>query len=219
MATRYSYPAVKVHLSAGRRYATSSKIPASLHLQSGAGASHETKRTISWNRNKCDQPADDSRTQSASLILKARSHHRNSRFPARTSVQRSLTTILPAKISCHTYCHFTQRQLAGRRLPFLRVRHKCLGSRSTIPKATLGDDLSSGSRGGAPDGGSSDVQNMLLEVLRIQLGKTRVTQFLDEKSEHLREIAHGSDKEFERIAERAMKRVDGLGNQVRSCIS
>ena len=200
---------LKVNLSAGYSKLSSPKI-ASL---SDTGASHDPNSTKTQKRNRRDHSASPSIIQSSSLVRKAMSNC-NIRFSVSTSVHRSFAT-LPVRKSWRAHYHFTQRQLAGRRLSFPRARSNYLNSGSTIPKAALGGDGPGGSGGGVPDGGDSDVQNMLLEVLRIQLGKTRVTQFLDEKSEHLREIAHGSDAEFERIAERAMKRVDGMGSQVK----
>eukprot|EP00271_Cylindrocystis_brebissonii_P007455 TRINITY_DN21004_c0_g1_i1.p1 TRINITY_DN21004_c0_g1~~TRINITY_DN21004_c0_g1_i1.p1 ORF type:complete len:324 (+),score=51.40 TRINITY_DN21004_c0_g1_i1:543-1514(+) len=62
--------------------------------------------------------------------------------------------------------------------------------------------------------GDPRVQQMLVDMLRIQMGSTRVNEFVDESSQHMRAIAEASDIELNRIANRAMKRVDGMGLRV-----
>ncbi|KAL2644704.1 hypothetical protein R1flu_012291 [Riccia fluitans] len=63
-------------------------------------------------------------------------------------------------------------------------------------------------------GGDSRVQQMLVEMVQIQIGKTRVNDFVDERSEYMKMIAEESQREYNRIAMRTMKNLDATGSKV-----
>ncbi|CAM6095054.1 unnamed protein product [Calypogeia fissa] len=63
-------------------------------------------------------------------------------------------------------------------------------------------------------GGDPRVQQMLVEMVQIQLGKTRMNDFVDERSEYMRSIAEEAQREYNRIALRTMKGLDATGSRV-----
>lgn len=69
---------------------------------------------------------------------------------------------------------------------------------------------------GSSDGTSGDpkVQQMLVDMVRIQVGKARMIEFVDERSQHLRSIADDVVLEYDRIAYRTMKGFDASGSRV-----
>eukprot|EP00270_Netrium_digitus_P016770 TRINITY_DN6059_c0_g1_i4.p1 TRINITY_DN6059_c0_g1~~TRINITY_DN6059_c0_g1_i4.p1 ORF type:complete len:294 (+),score=50.54 TRINITY_DN6059_c0_g1_i4:166-1047(+) len=102
-----------------------------------------------------------------------------------------------------------------------------LGSRSA--SFTGGDRLSSfmpvfsttkflrgaiNSRSSSSAEGDAQVQQMLVDMLRVQMGKSRVVDFLDERSQYMRNIARDSNNEFNAIAIRTMKGVDAVGTRL-----
>ena len=46
---------------------------------------------------------------------------------------------------------------------------------------------------------------MLVEMVQIQIGKSRMSDFVDERSQHMRNIAHDTFDQYDRIAYRTMK--------------
>eukprot|EP00250_Pteridium_aquilinum_P009030 c18395_g1_i1 orf=194-1126(+) len=68
----------------------------------------------------------------------------------------------------------------------------------------------------ASDGPSGDakVQQILVDMVRIQVGKARMIEFVDERSQHLRNIADDVVLEYDRIAYRTMKGFDASGSRV-----
>lgn len=62
--------------------------------------------------------------------------------------------------------------------------------------------------------GDPGVQQLLVEMLRLQMGRVRMNDFVEERSQHMREIADQSTVELNRIANRTMKGVDKAGSRV-----
>lgn len=62
--------------------------------------------------------------------------------------------------------------------------------------------------------GDAKVQQILVDMVRIQVGKARMTELVDERSQHLRNIADEASFEFDRIAYRTMKGLDATGSRV-----
>lgn len=73
-----------------------------------------------------------------------------------------------------------------------------------------------GSKGGGDDsvGGDARVQQMLVEMVQIQIGKSRMSDFVDERSQHMRNIAQDTFDQYDRIAYRTMKGLDASGSRV-----
>lgn len=71
-------------------------------------------------------------------------------------------------------------------------------------------------KGGSDDsqGGDPQVQQMLVEMLQIQIGKSRMSDFVDERSQHMRNIAQDTFDQYDRIAYRTMKGLDASGSRV-----
>lgn len=71
-------------------------------------------------------------------------------------------------------------------------------------------------KGGSDDslGGDPEVQRMLVEMLQIQIGKTCMSDFVDERSQHMRNIAQDTFDQYDRIAYRTMKGLDATGSRV-----
>ncbi|KAL3697896.1 hypothetical protein R1sor_011972 [Riccia sorocarpa] len=63
-------------------------------------------------------------------------------------------------------------------------------------------------------GGDSRVQQMLVEMVQIQVGKARMNDFVDERSEYMRTIAEEAQRDYNRIAMRTMKNLDETGSRV-----
>jgi hypothetical protein len=55
---------------------------------------------------------------------------------------------------------------------------------------------------------------MLVEMVQIQIGKSRMTDFVDERSQHMRNIAQDTFDQHDRIAYRTMKGLDATGSRV-----
>eukprot|EP00249_Psilotum_nudum_P011976 c23501_g1_i1 orf=228-1244(-) len=68
--------------------------------------------------------------------------------------------------------------------------------------------------GSAGFGGDPRVQQMLVEMVRIQVGKAHMVEFVDERSQHLKNIAEEAYLEYDKIAYRTMKGLDATGSQV-----
>jgi hypothetical protein len=67
--------------------------------------------------------------------------------------------------------------------------------------------------------GDSKLQQVLVDMVRIQVGKVRMVEFVDERSQHLRSIADEATFEFDQIAYRTMKGLDATGSRVRDAFS
>ncbi|KAH7416555.1 hypothetical protein KP509_14G096400 [Ceratopteris richardii] len=69
---------------------------------------------------------------------------------------------------------------------------------------------------GSSDGAAGDpkVQQMLVDMVRIQVGKARMIEFVEERSQNLRNIADDVILEYNRIAYRTMKGFDASGSRV-----
>lgn len=55
---------------------------------------------------------------------------------------------------------------------------------------------------------------MLVGMVRLQTGKMRVTEFVDERSKHLSDIAAQAKEEYDKIAQDAMRNLDEAGSKV-----
>eukprot|EP00850_Spirogloea_muscicola_P015378 SM000117S25498 [mRNA] locus=s117:161705:163125:- [translate_table: standard] len=62
--------------------------------------------------------------------------------------------------------------------------------------------------------GSEAVQGKLVEMIRLQSGKLRVSDFVDEQSKALADIAEGAGAEYERIRGEALRGMDEAGSRV-----
>jgi hypothetical protein len=63
-------------------------------------------------------------------------------------------------------------------------------------------------------GGDPRVQQMLVEMVQIQMGKTRMSDFVGERSQYMRSIAQETHQQYDRIAYRTMKGLDDTGARV-----
>lgn len=95
-----------------------------------------------------------------------------------------------------------------------RSRHRKLTSSQGTTK--LISRCEYGSKGGDDDsvGGDARVQQMLVEMVQIQIGKSRMSDFVDERSQHMRNIAQDTFDQYDRIAYRTMKGLDASGSRV-----
>mgnify|MGYP000329521110 FL=1 len=73
---------------------------------------------------------------------------------------------------------------------------------------------------GSDDGvvGDSKLQQVLVDMVRIQVGKVRMIEFVDERSQYLRNIADEATFEYDQIAYRTMKGLDATGSRVRDLL-
>eukprot|EP00245_Coleochaete_scutata_P004151 TRINITY_DN16416_c0_g1_i1.p1 TRINITY_DN16416_c0_g1~~TRINITY_DN16416_c0_g1_i1.p1 ORF type:complete len:335 (-),score=55.80 TRINITY_DN16416_c0_g1_i1:808-1812(-) len=62
--------------------------------------------------------------------------------------------------------------------------------------------------------GDRRVQQILVEMLKFQISKTRLSELVDERSKQLRNVMESAHQEYSRIADRSMKRVDDASSQV-----
>lgn len=51
-------------------------------------------------------------------------------------------------------------------------------------------------------------------MVQLQTGKMRVTEFVDERSKHLSDIAAQAKEEYDKIAQDAMRNLDEAGSKV-----
>lgn len=58
------------------------------------------------------------------------------------------------------------------------------------------------------------MQDMLVGMVQLQTGKMRVTEFVDERSKHLSDIAAQAKEEYDKIAQDAMRNLDEAGSKV-----
>ncbi|KAJ7205327.1 hypothetical protein O6H91_Y485900 [Diphasiastrum complanatum] len=81
----------------------------------------------------------------------------------------------------------------------------------------LADDASASAnenRGG--DDGDGKVQDMLVNMVRLQAGEVQVNKFIDDRAKLLTDIAEGAKTEYGRIAEDAKRSIDEAGSKDRS---
>lgn len=95
-----------------------------------------------------------------------------------------------------------------------RSRHRKLTSSQGSAKLITRCEY--GSKGGDDNsvGGDARVQQMLVEMVQIQIGKSRMSDFVDERSQHMRNIAQDTFDQYDRIAYRTMKGLDASGSRV-----
>ncbi|XP_024361938.1 uncharacterized protein [Physcomitrium patens] len=111
-------------------------------------------------------------------------------------------------------CRFSKGLSNASKLGFSlesRSRHRKFNGSREVRKLITGC-----ARGDSNDnvGGDPQVQQMLVEMLQIQIGKSRVSDFVDERSRHMRTIARDTYDQYDRIAYRTMKGLDASGSRV-----
>uniref|UniRef100_A0A7I4C398 Uncharacterized protein n=1 Tax=Physcomitrium patens TaxID=3218 RepID=A0A7I4C398_PHYPA len=111
-------------------------------------------------------------------------------------------------------CRFSPGLRNDSNLGFFLVstsRHRLFNGSQVVRKVTP-----MCAKGGSDDsvGGDPQVQQMLVEMLQIQIGKSRVSDFVDERSQHMRNIAQDTFHQYDRIAYRTMKGLDDSGSRV-----
>ncbi|KAL3692325.1 hypothetical protein R1sor_005976 [Riccia sorocarpa] len=62
--------------------------------------------------------------------------------------------------------------------------------------------------------GDKEVQETLVEILRLETGKVRVNEYVEEQAKYLTDIAETADEEYARIAEEAKRSMDAAGSKV-----
>ncbi|BFI30827.1 hypothetical protein MPTK2_3g15860 [Marchantia polymorpha subsp. ruderalis] len=67
---------------------------------------------------------------------------------------------------------------------------------------------------GVEKSGDKEVQEMLVEIVRLETGKVRVNEFVEEQAKHLADIAETANEEYARIAEEARRSMDAAGSKV-----
>ncbi|GJP68269.1 hypothetical protein CLOP_g25003 [Closterium sp. NIES-67] len=148
-----------------------------------------------------------------------------------TSVSGRSTTA-GAAASLHSSHHVVPLSSKIRQLPLARPlpasrtrRHGCRKPLHGGDNDTRGDRLSFAvsassrrSRGwDDPNEGarkSDEVQRMLVDIVRLQMGEVRMNSLVEERSARLRSIARDSHEQLDRIADRTMKGVDDLSDRV-----
>ncbi|KAL2635490.1 hypothetical protein R1flu_006969 [Riccia fluitans] len=63
-------------------------------------------------------------------------------------------------------------------------------------------------------GGDREVQETLVDILRLETGKVRVSEYVEEQAKYLTDIAETADEEYARIAEEAKRSMDAAGSKV-----
>ncbi|XP_024375948.1 uncharacterized protein [Physcomitrium patens] len=66
--------------------------------------------------------------------------------------------------------------------------------------------------------GDEQVQDMLVGMVRLQAGKMRVTEFVDERSKLLSDIADQAKEEYDKIAQDAMGKMDEASSKIISSV-
>ena len=111
-------------------------------------------------------------------------------------------------------CRFSQGLKNDSKLGFALVSRT--GHRKFNRSRGLGQTATRCAKGGSDDslGGDPEVQRMLVEMVQIQIGKTCMSEFVDERSQHMRNIAQDTFDQYDRIAYRAMKGLDASSSRV-----
>ena len=75
--------------------------------------------------------------------------------------------------------------------------------------------VSNGSEGGRDRGaGDERLQGMLIDMIRVQSDRVRVSELVEDKTRLLNGIMEGAKEEYQRIAEETLKNMDMAGNRV-----
>jgi TolB-like protein len=69
------------------------------------------------------------------------------------------------------------------------------------------------------DQGDEQVQDMLVGMVRLQAGKMRVSEFVDDRSKMLSDIADQAKEEYDKIAQDAMRTMDEASSKVSQSLS
>ncbi|KAG0568951.1 hypothetical protein KC19_6G054500 [Ceratodon purpureus] len=111
-------------------------------------------------------------------------------------------------------CRFSQGLKKDSKIGFALVSRS--GHRKFNGSRGIGLTVTRCAKGGSDDslGGDPEVQRMLVEMLQIQIGKTCMSEFVDERSQHMRNIAQDTFDQYDRIAYRTMKGLDATGSRV-----
>jgi len=111
-------------------------------------------------------------------------------------------------------CRFSQGLRHDSKLGFSLISRT--GHRKFNGSRGLGQRATRCVSGGSGDslGGDPQLQQMLVEMVQIQIGKSRMSDFVDERSQHMRNIAQDTFDQHDRIAYRTMKGLDASGSRV-----
>jgi hypothetical protein len=111
-------------------------------------------------------------------------------------------------------CRFSQGLKNDFKLGFALVSRT--GHRKSNGSRGIGQTATRCAKGVSDDSvdGDPEVQRMLVEMVQIQIGKTCMSDFVDERSQHMRNIAQDTFDQYDRIAYRTMKGLDATGSRV-----
>jgi len=107
-----------------------------------------------------------------------------------------------SSLGCYGFRRKGQRKLRGYEKSNIVTKTRCVHSSS---EGVNNDDAM---------GGDPRVQQMLVEMVQIQMGKTRMSDFVGERSQYMRSIAQETHQQYDRIAYRTMKGLDDTGARV-----
>eukprot|EP00899_Mesostigma_viride_P004757 jgi/Mesvir1/14282/Mv09712-RA.1 len=102
------------------------------------------------------------------------------------------------------------------RVPFSKpsIQRRC-GTRNVLPRLTC---RASYERDG-PNEGNPEVQNFLVDVIRIETEKVRVAEMFDKKAELLRKIVEDADEEYKQIARHAEDTINAASEELLKSIA
>lgn len=69
------------------------------------------------------------------------------------------------------------------------------------------------------DQGDKQVQDILVGMVRLQASKMRVSEFVDDRSKMLSDIADQAKEEYDKIAQDAMRTMDEASSKVSQSLS
>lgn len=107
-----------------------------------------------------------------------------------------------SSLGCYGFRRKGQMKLRGYEKSNIVTKPQCVHSSS---EGVNNDDAM---------GGDPRVQQMLVEMVQIQMGKTRMSDFVGERSQYMRNIAQETHQQYDRIAYRTMKGLDDTGARV-----
>jgi hypothetical protein len=107
-----------------------------------------------------------------------------------------------SSLGCYGFRRKGQRKLRGYEKSNIVTKPRCVHSSS---EGVNNDDAM---------GGDPRVQQMLVEMVQIQMGKTRMSDFVGERSQYMRSIAQETHQQYDRIAYRTMKGLDDTSARV-----
>eukprot|EP00850_Spirogloea_muscicola_P012950 SM000085S23300 [mRNA] locus=s85:534058:535503:- [translate_table: standard] len=122
---------------------------------------------------------------------------------------------MAASLELAALAHGSNGGVVGIRLPpLLGSRHSAGARRWTASARRRLLRAAASPEGSGEAAGSEAVQGKLVEMIRLQSGKLRVSDFVDEQSKALADIAEGAGAEYERIRGEALRGMDEAGSRV-----